>query len=39
MEDRFARNDYNQICQINNPNDFDQFLDNYVTEVYGGLND
>lgn len=39
MEDKFARNDYNQVCQINNPNDFDKFLDTYVNEVYGGLYD
>jgi len=36
MEDKFARNDYNNICQIQNPNDFDQFIDSYINETYGG---
>lgn len=37
MEDKFANNDYNNICQIQNPNDLDAYIDTYVKEVYGGL--
>ena len=35
MEDKFANNDYNNICKIDNPNDFDQYLDDYSRNCGG----
>ena len=37
MEDKFARNDYNNICQVQNPSDFDAFIDDYVANNYGSM--